>query len=126
MSDVRSDVTVMLAAQGMPDEEVLLILSSRDPRTVRRHLELHRERVIERQAGERNAVDVVERVLMSRIDRGVRLGVGQPTIGPWPRARRRSGDRSPMPSWRPQVSPVGPGSGDPQAFGSIARSTRCS
>jgi len=43
------------------------ILSARDPRIVRRHLELHRERLEERVIEERNAVDLVEDALVSRM-----------------------------------------------------------
>jgi hypothetical protein len=122
----RANAGAALLEQGMPDEEVLVVLSSRDPGMVRRHLELHRERVIERQADERNAVDVVERILVSRIDPDTLPRAGGSTIEPWAEPPSRSGERSQMPSWGTPVSPAGPASDDPRAFGSIARSTRCS
>ena len=56
-----------LREQGMPENEILAILSARDPRIVRRHLELHRERLEERVIEERNAVDLVEDALASRM-----------------------------------------------------------
>jgi hypothetical protein len=56
----------MLIEQGMPDEEVRAVLSARDPVVVRRHLELHRERLTERLAEQRAAVDRVERLLVWR------------------------------------------------------------
>ena len=60
-------MTVTLAARGMPDDEIHAVLSSQDPRIVRRHLELHREPLEERVIEERNAVDLVEDALVSRI-----------------------------------------------------------
>jgi hypothetical protein len=53
-----------LTKQGMPDDEVRVVLSARDPVVVRRHLELHRERLAERLAEDRAAVDRVERLLV--------------------------------------------------------------
>jgi hypothetical protein len=121
----RANAGAALLEQGMPDDEVLLVLTSRDAGTVRRHLELHRERVIERQIDERNALDVLERALVSRIEPGAGPRSAS-TIDPCREPRRRSGGRSPMPSWGRPASPVGPASDEPKAFGSIARSTRCS
>ena len=51
----------------MPEDEVLSLLEARDLRIVRRHLELHRERLIERSVEERREVDRVEEALVSRL-----------------------------------------------------------
>jgi hypothetical protein len=53
MSNVRTDLDVLLVDQGMPRDEVRSVLAARDPRIVRRHLELHRERLMERALEER-------------------------------------------------------------------------
>ena len=67
MSNVRTDVGDLLAEQGMPEDEIRSILSADDPRIVRRRLELHRERLMERAVEERTAVDRVEDALLSGI-----------------------------------------------------------
>jgi hypothetical protein len=97
MPNRRTSPGDVLLDQGMPGHEVRLVLSAVDPLVVRRHLELHRERVMERQVDERNAVDRVEAILVARIDRGHARAVGS-TIEAWPERRRRSGGRSPKPS----------------------------
>ena len=51
----------------MPDHEIHSILATTDPRIVARHLELHRERLMERAAEERSAVDRVEDALLMRL-----------------------------------------------------------
>ena len=66
MSNVRTDVGDLLAEQGMPEDAIRSILSADDPRIVRRRLERHRERLIERAVEERRAVDRVEEALVSR------------------------------------------------------------
>jgi hypothetical protein len=67
MSNVRTDLDVLLVDQGMPRDEVRSVLAARDPRIVRRHLELHRERLMERALEERGAVDRVEAALVARL-----------------------------------------------------------
>jgi hypothetical protein len=67
MSNVRTDVGFLLVEQGMPEDEIRSILAARDPRIVRRHLELHRERLMERAAEERTAVDRVEQALLTQL-----------------------------------------------------------
>jgi DNA-binding transcriptional MerR regulator len=72
---MRSTVDPVLAAettlleQGMPIDEVCELLRADDPTTVRRHLELHRERLVERLGEQRRAVDRVERVLVGGVGR---------------------------------------------------------
>ena len=67
---MRSTVDPVLAAettlmeQGMPIGEVFELLRADDPTTIRRHLELHRERLFERLEEQRRAVDHVERLLI--------------------------------------------------------------
>jgi hypothetical protein len=51
----------------MPEDEVRSLLAARDPRIVRRHLELHRERLMERAIEQRTANDRVEDALLSGI-----------------------------------------------------------
>jgi hypothetical protein len=67
MPNARTHAGDRLVGQGMPEDEVRSILSARDPRIVRRHLELHRERLTERAAEERREVDRVEEALVSRL-----------------------------------------------------------
>ena len=67
MSSVRMHAGALLVDQGMPEDEIRSILSAGDPRVVRRHLELHRERLMERAAEERAAVDRVEDALLTRL-----------------------------------------------------------
>jgi hypothetical protein len=67
MSNVRTDVGILLVEQGMPEDEVRSLLAARDPRIVRRHLELHRERLMERAVEQRTAIDRVEDALLSGI-----------------------------------------------------------
>jgi DNA-binding transcriptional MerR regulator len=55
-----------LIEQGMPVDEVRAVLDAADPMTVRRHLELHRERLAEQLDAQRRAVDRLERVLLER------------------------------------------------------------
>ena len=67
MPNPRTHAGDLLVEQGMPEDEIRSILAARDPRTVRRHLELHRERLMERAAEERAAVDRVEHALLTRL-----------------------------------------------------------
>ena len=56
----------LLLDQGMPPEEIRAVLGSLDPRVVRRHLELHRERLVEELYERRRALASLERVLVAR------------------------------------------------------------
>ena len=56
-------VGATLVEQGMPIEEVQLVLRSDDPVIVRRHLELHRERLAERSDEQRREADRLEVLL---------------------------------------------------------------
>ena len=47
----------------MPPEEIRAVLDADDPRLVRRHLELHRERLIEELMGRRRTLELLEREL---------------------------------------------------------------
>jgi DNA-binding transcriptional MerR regulator len=58
------DIARMLRRQGMPAKEVREILNTNDGELIRRHLELHRERLDERLADERRAVADLERDLI--------------------------------------------------------------
>jgi hypothetical protein len=55
----------LLTGQGMPRRDVDSVLRARGPRVIRRHLELHRERLMERSIEESRVVDRVDRVLMA-------------------------------------------------------------
>ena len=57
-----------LLEQGMPVEEVRSILDADDPAVVRRHLELHRERLAERLEERLRTVDRMERLLLERTE----------------------------------------------------------
>ena len=53
-----------LFEQGMPADEIRAVLGAHDPVIIRRSLELHEERLIERLDDQRLAVDRVERLLI--------------------------------------------------------------
>jgi hypothetical protein len=53
----------ILRRQGMPPEEIRAVLAAGDPTTVRRYLELHRERMEERLAEERRILASLEGTL---------------------------------------------------------------
>jgi hypothetical protein len=53
----------VLRDQGMPHEEVLAVLGSEEAETIRRHLELHMERLEERYAGQRRRAASARRIL---------------------------------------------------------------
>jgi hypothetical protein len=59
-------VAALLSRQGMPPGDVRAVLETRDPRVIRRHLELHRERLMEQAIDQRRVVDHVERLLVER------------------------------------------------------------
>jgi DNA-binding transcriptional MerR regulator len=56
-----------LRRQEMPLEEIEAVIAADDPGTLRRHLELHRERLEERLAEEQREVADVERFLTEAI-----------------------------------------------------------
>jgi hypothetical protein len=62
--------TLMLS--GMPAEEIRAVLSADDPATVRRFLELHRERLEEGVAEHRRRLASLERCLIEAIVTGGR------------------------------------------------------
>jgi DNA-binding transcriptional MerR regulator len=62
-------VGAALLEQGMPVEEIRSVLDAEDPAVVRRHLELHRERLAERLEYRLRSVDRLERDLLDRADR---------------------------------------------------------
>lgn len=55
--------TRTLLRQGMPADEARRIVGAGDPEIVRRHLELHRERLAERLADDLRTVERVARLL---------------------------------------------------------------
>jgi DNA-binding transcriptional MerR regulator len=69
MRSAPVSVAARLRRQRMPLREIRAVLTADDPRIVRRHLELHRERLEERLAEQRALLDSLERTL-SRGDRG--------------------------------------------------------
>jgi hypothetical protein len=70
LSALRAATTLRL--QRMPFDEIRAVLTADDPDIVRRHLELHQERLAERFADERR---VVARLARTIGDRG---GLGEP------------------------------------------------
>jgi hypothetical protein len=62
----RLSAAAVLSRQGMPPGDVSAVLQKRDPRVIRRHLELHRERLMEQAIVQRRAVDQVERLLVDQ------------------------------------------------------------
>lgn len=58
--------TDVLREQGMPRDEIGAILATRDPVVVRRHLELHRERLDEELATHQQVLERIERWLTVR------------------------------------------------------------
>ena len=65
--DLVGEAEATLFEQGMPADEIRAVLGADDALIVRRYLELHRERLIERLVEERLAVDQVERLLMDPV-----------------------------------------------------------
>ena len=53
----------ILRELGMPPEEIRAVLNTDDPRQVRRHLELHRERLVEELIDRRRRLAALEREL---------------------------------------------------------------
>lgn len=54
---------MVLLGQEMPPEEVRVVLTTTDPEVVRRHLELHMERLEEWLITQRRSLAAVERIL---------------------------------------------------------------
>jgi hypothetical protein len=65
----RLSAAALLSRQGRPPGDVSAVLEARDPRIIRRHLELHRERLIEQAIDQRRAVDRVEQLLVEEEQR---------------------------------------------------------
>jgi DNA-binding transcriptional MerR regulator len=63
MRSAPVSVAARLRRQRMPLREIRAVLTADDPRIVRRHLELHRERLEERLAEQRALLDSLERTL---------------------------------------------------------------
>ena len=59
----RSWAETVLRDQGMPADELRVVLSTADRELVRRHLELHLERLEERLVMQRRKVAAIERIL---------------------------------------------------------------
>jgi hypothetical protein len=66
MTNRLSVAAHFLSRQGMPPGDVSALLETRDPRVIRRHLELHRERLMEQAIDQRRAVDQVEGLLVEQ------------------------------------------------------------
>jgi hypothetical protein len=60
----RHSAAALLSRQGRPPGAVSAVLEARDPRIIRRHPGLHRERLIEQAIDQRRAVDRVEQLLV--------------------------------------------------------------
>ena len=67
MTETTVRTVVTLRRQGMPLPEIRALLAAGDPTIVRRHLELHRERLEERLAEQRRALADVESSLTRTI-----------------------------------------------------------
>jgi hypothetical protein len=59
----RSWAETVLRDQGMPSDELRVVLSTADRELVRRHLELHLERLEERLVSQRRMVAAIEGIL---------------------------------------------------------------
>ncbi len=62
----RLSAAVLLSRQGMPPGDLSAVLETRDRRVIRRHLELHRERLMEQAIDQRRAIDRAERLLVEQ------------------------------------------------------------
>ena len=76
--DTRSSritrVAKVLRDQGMPPDELLEVLTTCDHELVRRHLELHLERLEEWLAAQRRQVTDIERILATLPQETARVG----------------------------------------------------
>jgi DNA-binding transcriptional MerR regulator len=98
MTDVRVWVLKTLRRQGMPLAEIRAVLSADDPTVVRRHLELHRERMEER-LREQTALlasvgSTLTDAIAGRSPRPSRSGSSSATHG-WRRVPAAAGDDRP-------------------------------
>ena len=59
----------VLRQQGMPADELRVVLTSADPELVRRHLELHLELLDERLAAQKRLVEAIGLILTDPRDR---------------------------------------------------------
>ena len=57
-------LAVRLQEQGMPLKDVVAVLEARDPNVVHRYIELHAERLQERLAEQREALALIESLLV--------------------------------------------------------------
>ncbi|HEY2965174.1 MAG TPA: hypothetical protein VGJ99_02715 [Actinomycetota bacterium] len=62
-SGSRAWAETVLRGQGMPPDELRVVLTTPDRELVRRHLELHLERLEERLVTQRRRVAAIERIL---------------------------------------------------------------
>jgi hypothetical protein len=62
----RLSAAALLSSQGRPPGDVSAVLETRDPRLIRRHMELHRERLMEQAIDQRRVIDQVERLLVEQ------------------------------------------------------------
>jgi hypothetical protein len=65
----RLSAAALLSRQGRPPGDVSAVLEARDPRIIRRHLELHHERLIQQAIDQLRAVDRVEQLLVEEEQR---------------------------------------------------------
>lgn len=72
----------ILRQLGMPPDEIRAVLDTDDPRQVRRHLELHRERLVEELIDRRRRLAAVERELAdAALERAGVERAGLPSAG---------------------------------------------
>jgi DNA-binding transcriptional MerR regulator len=69
MTDPKLRAVLTLRRQRMPLPEIRAVLSADDPRIVRRHLELHRERLEEWVAEQRSVLASLQRSLTEALER---------------------------------------------------------
>jgi hypothetical protein len=68
MTDPKLRAVLTLRRQRMPLPEIRAVLSADDPRIVRRHLELHRERLEEWVAEQRSVLASLQRSLTETLE----------------------------------------------------------
>ena len=71
----------VLRRQLMPPDEVVAVLEAEDPEQIRRHLELHAERLHERLVEQLRTLSRLERLLLVEIEREAD-GSGVPVLSP--------------------------------------------
>jgi hypothetical protein len=69
---------MVLRDQGMPPDQLRVVLTTPDRELVRRHLELHLERLEEWLSNQRRSLAAVERIVAEAIERPARLGPRRP------------------------------------------------